>query len=79
MKEKSYKREVAAALLIWLVYLVEIKDTAIVELLVWPIISFASAAFLGHEYSQLQQRLKSPRVSPVGNQRSGQHPDWEDK
>ncbi len=52
---KTFKREVAVALLLWLVYLVEVKDTALVEVLVWPIFSFAAAAFGFDQYSKLQQ------------------------
>lgn len=42
---KTYKRELAVSLLIWLVYLVEVKDVTLVEVLVWPIFAFVGAAF----------------------------------
>ena len=61
MNSKTFKREVAVALLLWLVYLVEVKDTALVEVLVWPIFSFAAAAFGFDQYSKLQQS-KPPGV-----------------
>ena len=56
---KTYKREVAVALLLWLVYLVEFKDAALVEILVWPVFSFAAAAFGFDQYSKLQQSKPS--------------------
>lgn len=53
---KTYKREVAVALLIWLAYVVEVKDANIVEILVWPIFAFLGAAFgLDSWAKQLQQ------------------------
>lgn len=42
---KTYKRELAIALLIWLAYVVEVKDISIIEVLVWPIFTFVGAAF----------------------------------
>ena len=71
--KKTYKREVAIALLLWLVYLVEVKDVTLVEVLVWPIFSFAAAAFGFDQYSKLQQS-KSSRVSDRGNERSSEYP-----
>lgn len=62
MTSKTYKREVAIALLLWLVYLVEVKDVTLVEVLVWPIFSFAAAAFGFDQYSKLQQ--SRPTQSP---------------
>lgn len=45
MKPKTYKREIAILLLIWLAYIVETKDVNIVETLVWPIFTFSALAF----------------------------------
>jgi hypothetical protein len=63
MTEKTFKREVAVAMLIWLVYLVETKDIELIEILLWPILAplFAcSAAAFGFDaYGKLQQSLKS--------------------
>lgn len=56
--KKTFKREVAIALIIWLIYLVEVKDVSIVEILVWPIFSFAAAAFGFDAYGKLQQSFK---------------------
>ena len=42
---KTYKREVATIMLIGLGALVYLGDTRLVEIMVWPIVSFAAAAF----------------------------------
>lgn len=44
-RRKTYKREVAVALLIGLGYCVIKGNTEMVELLVWPIIAFSAGAF----------------------------------
>jgi hypothetical protein len=83
---KSFKREVAVALLIWLVYIVEVKDVTIIEVLVWPIFTFAAAAFGIDAYGKLQQRGIEP-TNGRGTERSSQHTsrqdqlpdDWNDK
>lgn len=75
---KTGKRELAVALLIWLIYVVEVKDESIVEVLVWPIFTFVTAAFGLDQYSKLQQ--KPPRSSDGrGNQRPSQHTGGEDQ
>jgi len=75
---KTYKRELAVALLLWLVYVVEVKDATIVEILVWPIFSFAAAAFGFDQYAKLQQG--SPKSSDGGRpQRSGQYTGGENQ
>jgi len=43
--KKTWKREVAAALLIGLGYVVYTGDTEMVNVVVWPIMVFAGAAF----------------------------------
>lgn len=45
MKPKTYKREVAILLFVWLAYLVETKDVNIIEILVWPVFTFSALAF----------------------------------
>lgn len=57
---KTYKRELAVILLLWLMYVVEVKDAIIVEILVWPVFSFAAAAFGFDQYAKLQQRSTKP-------------------
>jgi hypothetical protein len=42
---KTYKRELAIAVMIWFMYVVEVKDVNVVELLVWPVFTFAALAF----------------------------------
>lgn len=42
---KTGKRELAVALLVWLVYVVETKDASTIEILVWPVFTFAALAF----------------------------------
>lgn len=74
---KTYKRELAVALLLWLVYIVEVKDDTLVEILVWPVFSFAAAAFGFDQYSKLQQTTKSS--DRRRSQHSSQHTDREDK
>ena len=75
MNSKTYKREVAIALLLWLVYLVEVKDTALVEVLVWPVFSFAAAAFGFDQYSKLQQSRSTKSIDRGRPQRSGEYSD----
>ena len=60
--QKTFKRELAVALLIWLAYVVVTKDESIIETWSWPIFSYVTAAFLGDAYSKLQQR-KPPETS----------------
>jgi hypothetical protein len=43
--QKTYKREVAALMLLGLGALVYFGDVAMVEIMVWPIVGFAAAAF----------------------------------
>lgn len=69
---KTFKRELAVALLLWLIYVTEVKDATLVEILVWPIFSFAAAAFGFDAYGKLQQgTTKSPDRGRT--QRSSQH------
>ena len=75
---KTYKRELAVILLVWLMYVVEFKDVSIIEVLVWPVFSFAAAAFGFDQYAKLQQRsTKSPDGGRT--QRSSEYTGGEDK
>lgn len=75
---KTYKRELAVILLLWLMYVVEVKDAIIVEILVWPVFSFAAAAFGFDQYAKLQQR---PTKSSDGGraERGSEYTGGEDK
>lgn len=42
---KTWKREVAIALLIWFAYVVESKDAEIIEVIVWPVFTYSALAF----------------------------------
>ena len=59
MTEKTFKREVAVAMLIWLAYLVETKDVPTLEILIWPIFAWSAAAFGFDAYGKLQHSLGS--------------------
>ena len=76
--KKTFKRELAVVLLVWLIYIVETKDASIIEILVWPVFTFVTAAFGIDQYSKLQQRgtQSSGRGRP---EHSSQRPSWEDK
>lgn len=76
--KKTYKRELAVALLVWLVYVVEVKEPTLVEILVWPVFSFAAAAFGFDQYAKLQQ--SSGQTPHRGrSERSSERPSREDK
>ena len=71
---KTYKRELAVILLLWLVYVVEVKGPEIVEILVWPVFTFAALSFgldwFGKSPSGMPQSTQSPDRGR--SQRSGQ-------
>lgn len=75
---KTFKRELAIALIVWLVYIVEVKDVHVIEILVWPIFSYVTAAFGLDAYGKLQQGSTKPPYGR-GNQRSSKHPSGEDQ
>lgn len=78
---KTYKREIAVALLVWLAYIVEVKDVSIVEVLVWPIFTFAALAFGLDWWNKSGNGVQQPTFeAPNGGrtQRSSQHPSSED-
>lgn len=83
---KTFKRELAIALIIWLVYIVEVKDAHIIEILVWPIFSYVTAAFGLDAYNKLQQGSTKPshrgrsECSSKRPSRQDQLPDdWDNK
>jgi hypothetical protein len=77
--KKTFKREIAVALLLWLAYVVEVKDVSVVEVIIWPIFAFLGAAFGLDAYSkQLQQRFDG--VSNGGRtQDSSEYPSGENR
>jgi hypothetical protein len=84
--KKTYKRELAILLLVWLVYLVETKDINIVEVTIWPIFSFVTAAFGFDAYGKLQQGSTKPPHrgrTERGSERTGREnqlpDDWDNK
>ena len=77
LTKKTFKRELAVVLLIWLVYVVETKDVEIVEVLVWPVFSFAAASFGFDAYGKLQSNTSVSHGR--GSKRSGQRTGGQDK
>jgi hypothetical protein len=77
--KKTYKRELAVALLVWLIYVVEVKDVTLVEVLVWPIFAFVGAAFGFDAYSKQLWGKSSESFDRRGTQRSSEYPSGEDK
>ena len=75
---KTYKRELAVILLVWLVYIVETKNESIIEVLVWPVFTFVTAAFGLDQYSKLQRKSSQP-TDGRGTEHSGQRTSWEDE
>jgi hypothetical protein len=78
---KTYKRELAFLLFIWLVYLVETKEPEIVQLLTFPIFTFGALAFGLQWYSPNggllgNQSFKSARL---GTQRSSEYASREEQ
>lgn len=85
-ERKTFKRELAVLLLLWLAYVVEVKGIEVIEVIVWPVFSFVTAAFGFDAYGKLQQRStkSSDRGRPErSSQRTGredqQSDDWYDK
>lgn len=77
MKKKSYKRELAITLLIWLGYIVETKSAEIISILVWPVFTFAGAAFGFHSYATQLQQAQSSGPPLGGTERSGEYTSGE--
>lgn len=72
---KTYKRELAVVLLLWLAYVVEVKEPNVVEVLVWPVFTFAALSFgldwFGKSPSSLQQSTPKS-TNRRGTERSSQ-------
>jgi len=77
--KKTYKRELAVLLLIWLMYVVEVKDVNVIEVLVWPIFAFAGAAFGFDSFSKQLHERASKSSDRWGDQRSSEYTGGEDK
>lgn len=75
---KTFKRELAIALIVWLVYIVEVKDVQIIEILVWPIFSYVTAAFGLDAYGKLRQGSTKPSHGR-GTERSSKRSSREDQ
>jgi len=63
--KKSYKRELAIALLIWFAYLVETKDESLIEVLVWPVFTYSALAF-GLQWYSPNGGMQQPPRPPIG-------------
>ena len=77
MKPKTYKREVAILLFVWLAYIVETKDVNIIEILVWPIFTFSALAF-GMDWFGKSGGVRSQSSEPTdrrGSERSSEYTD----
>ena len=75
MKPKTYKREIAILLFIWLAYIVETKDVNVIEILVWPIFTFSALAF-GMDWFGKSGGLRGQPTEPTdgrGSERSSSH------
>ena len=59
MVRKTFKREIAVALMVWLVYLVETKDIELVKVVVWPILTWPALAF-GMDWHGKQSTYRKP-------------------
>ena len=85
---KTYKRELAVALLVWFFYIVETKEESLIEVIVWPVFTYSALAF-GLDWFGKGGPVGSDPRYPSGMQwssettyrrrpkRSGEHPDRE--
>jgi len=74
---KTYKREVALVLFLWLGYIVETKDVNTIEILVWPIFTFSALAF-GMDWFGKSGGVRGQSSEPSdgrGSERSSEHTD----
>lgn len=78
-KTKTWKRETAFLMLLGLAYVVSTGDVSMVEVLVWPIFSFAGLAFGLDVYAKSDgMRHVPPFTSNRGrNERSSEYPSRE--
>jgi len=79
--KKSYKREVAFLLFVWLVYLVETKEPELVQILTFPIFTFGALAFGLQWYAPNGGVLRQSSQLADGrwSHRSSQRPSWQDE
>jgi hypothetical protein len=61
-KSKTWKRETAALMLLGLAYVVSTGDVSMVEVLVWPIFSFAGLAFGLDVYAKSDGMRHNPPI-----------------
>lgn len=82
-KTKSYKREVAFLLFVWLVYLVETKEPELVQILTFPIFTFGALAFGLQWYAPNGGVLRNQpyRTSDINprSQYSSERTSWQDE
>jgi hypothetical protein len=74
---KTYKREVALVLFLWLGYIVETKDVNTIEILVWPIFTFSALAF-GMDWFGKSVGVRDQSSEPAngrGTKSSSEHTD----
>lgn len=74
---KTYKRELAVVLLVWFMYIVEVKDVEVIQILVWPVFTFSALSFgLDWFGKRLPESLEPP--DRRGTKRSREYPDSQD-
>ena len=81
MSKKTYKRELAVVLVVWLAYVVETKDAEIIGMLVWPVFTYMALAF-GVDWFGKSGGLRQTPSGPVNRgrpQRSSEYPSGEDE
>lgn len=78
-KPKTWKREAAALMMLGLSYVVWTGDVDMVEVLVWPVFSFAGLAFGLDVYSNGNGMRNVPTFSSTRrrDKRSSKHPSGE--
>jgi len=77
--KKSWKREAAVVLFLWLGYLVETKEPEIVQILAFPIFTFGALSFGLSWYAPNGGLLRPSGPAQGINQRSSQHPSRQDQ
>ena len=75
---KTYKREVALVLFLWLGYIVETKDVNTIEILVWPIFTFSALAF-GMDWFGKSGGVRSQSSEPTDGRRSERSSEYTDR
>lgn len=79
--KKTWKREVAFLLFVWLVYLVETKEPELVQILTFPIFTFGALAFGLQWYAPNGSVLRQSAqlADGRGSQRSSQRTSRQDQ